>query len=86
MLFEAIRHDENGKLINGDWKEKPAISKDGDLLANRKDTGAFLQAIKDQDVPVYARFAPEFSGQFSDKVDSGKLRTAFKRLGFYGMV
>ncbi len=85
-LFEEIRRDENGKLIIGDGKEKPAISKAGDVLANRKDTVSLLQAIKDQDVPVYAMIAPAFSGQFSDKVDSGKLRTAFKRLGFYGMV
>ncbi len=36
--------------------------------------------------PVYAMIAPAFIGQFSEGVTPGKLRSAFKALGFSGMV
>lgn len=37
-------------------------------------------------VPVYMMVAPAFFGQFSENVTPGKLRKAFKMLGFTGMV
>lgn len=35
---------------------------------------------------VYALIAPAFLGQFNKNVNPGKLRTAFKLIGFDGMV
>lgn len=43
-----------------------------------------ITAIK-SDVPVYAAIAPAFAGQFGN-VSSGKIRTAFKKLGFKDVV
>ena len=36
--------------------------------------------------PVYAMIAPAFIGQFSSGVTPGMLRSAFKKIGFQGMV
>ncbi|HBF65457.1 MAG TPA: iron hydrogenase, partial [Clostridium sp.] len=36
--------------------------------------------------PVYAMIAPAFVNQYSDEITPGKLRAAFKRIGFTGMV
>lgn len=40
----------------------------------------------DPKAPVYMMIAPAFFGQFSENVTPGKLRSAFKALGFTGMV
>lgn len=45
-----------------------------------------VEALRDGKKPVYAMIAPAFIGQFSDEVTPGMLRTAFKKLGFAGMV
>ena len=45
-----------------------------------------LSALKHAKGPVYALIAPAFHGQFSADVTPGKLRAAFKQLGFEGMV
>ena len=42
--------------------------------------------IRIEDDPVYALVAPAFLGQFSPAVTPGRLRTAFRALGFTGMV
>lgn len=39
-----------------------------------------------KETPVYMMIAPAFLGQFSENVTPGKLRQAFKALGFTGMV
>lgn len=88
-LFEAIRRDKDGKL---------AITEDcvgcgqcverceQKAIAGRKDLVPLVQWLQERETPVYAMIAPAFSGQFSAEVTSGKLRTAFKKLGFYGMI
>lgn len=45
-----------------------------------------LDAVKHAKGPVYALIAPAFLGQFSTVVTPGRLRSAFKLLGFTGMV
>ncbi len=45
-----------------------------------------LEAIRASKGPVYAIIAPAFIGQFSSDVTPGKLRSAFKSLGFEGMI
>jgi iron only hydrogenase large subunit-like protein len=54
------------------------------ILAS-KDAMAVLDAIKDGTRPVYAAIAPAFLSQF-DVVNDGQLRTAFKQIGFAGMI
>ena len=55
-------------------------------LAASKDVLPVLAAIKEDNRPVYAIIAPAFLSQFSSSVTPGKLRAAFKPLGFTGMV
>lgn len=57
-------------------------------LAARKDLFPVL-ALLQQPAPVYALVAPAFIGQFdgdTDEESAGRLRAAFKSLGFAGMV
>ncbi len=55
-------------------------------LIDAKQTLPLLKDIHEGKRPVYAMIAPAFIGQFTSTVTPGKLRTAFKRLGFAGMV
>ena len=57
----------------------------GALTASR-DVLPALAAVKEARGPVYALVAPAFLGQFSPAVTPGRLRTAFRALGFTGMV
>ena len=57
----------------------------GTLTASR-DVLPALAAVKEARGPVYALIAPAFLGQFSPAVTPGRLRTAFRALGFTGMV
>lgn len=88
-LFEAIKRDENNNIIitgncTGCGECLKACSEEN--LAGRKDSLAVLKLLKDRTTPVYAMIAPAFSGQFSPEVTSGRLRSAFKCMGFYGMI
>jgi len=87
-FFDAI--EDNGDNIS--------ISKDkcvgcGDCIANciknnltdRKDLYPVLNLLQSQQ-PVYAMIAPAFIGQLGKEATAGRLRTAFKKLGFAGMV
>lgn len=88
-LFEAIGRDKDGKLvITGDCVGcGQCVDRcEQKTLAGRKDLVPLLQLLQEREAPVYAMIAPAFSGQFSAEVTSGRLRTAFKRLGFYGMI
>lgn len=88
-LFGAIERDENGSvIITNDCSGCGTCineCKSGEFTA-RKDLIPVLQMLNDKKYPVYAMIAPAFSGQFSEAVTSGKLRSAFKKLGFYGMI
>ncbi|MGI6497652.1 MAG: [Fe-Fe] hydrogenase large subunit C-terminal domain-containing protein [Oscillospiraceae bacterium] len=88
-LFDAIERDENGHVvINSNCTGCGECVKacPENVLAGRKDSLAVLQLLKEKKAPVYAMIAPAFTGQFSDEVTPGKLRSAFKYMGFYGMV
>lgn len=89
-IFNAIRRDETGKLIIAPDRCVGCSAcvdacKSGALTASR-DILPALNAIKSAKGPVYAMIAPAFIGQFSKDVTPGKLRNAFKRIGFAGMV
>lgn len=45
-----------------------------------------IQAIKDKDIPVYAAIAPAVYGQFGNNLTPGKIRTAFRALGFEDVI
>ncbi|MCE5188933.1 MAG: iron hydrogenase [Eubacteriales bacterium] len=55
-------------------------------LVGNRDVLAALKAIRAATTPVYAMIAPAFINQYSEAVTPGKLRAAFKRIGFSGMV
>jgi len=89
-LFNAIVRDEQGRLTidpdqcNGCGACIEAC-KSGTLTASR-DVLPTLNALKQARGPAFALIAPAFHGQFSSEVTPGKLRTAFRLLGFTGMV
>ena len=55
-------------------------------LVENRDVLAALSAIRTATTPVYAMIAPAFINQYSEAVTPGRLRAAFKRIGFSGMV
>lgn len=55
-------------------------------LAENKDVFPVLRAVREQKADVYALIAPAFTGQFGEKATPGRLRSAFKSIGFKGMV
>lgn len=88
-LFNAIKRDENNNVVitgNCTGCGECLNACPEQALYGRKDSLAVLNLLKDKKSPVYAMIAPAFSGQFSADITSGKLRSAFKYLGFYGMV
>lgn len=89
-LFRAIRKDETGKVIIDNalctgCSECVEACRSGKLTAS-KDVLPALELIKSSNSPVYAMIAPAFIGQFSQTVTPGKLRSAFKEIGFSGML
>ena len=55
-------------------------------LVENRDVLSAITAIRTSTKPVYAMIAPAFANQYSEAVTPGKLRAAFKRIGFSGMV
>ncbi len=89
-FFDALYKDESGNI---------SIRKDlcvgcSDCIDNchakkltaSKDILPALEAIQNSKVPVYAMIAPAFINQYSGDVTPGKLRSAFKQIGFTGMI
>jgi ferredoxin len=89
-LFEAIEPAEGGGI-----KIDPercvgcglcAEGCDAGVINSSRDLVAMLLAMKHWHGPIYALVAPAISGQMGESVSLGQLRSAFKRLGFDGMV
>ena len=89
-LFDALKKDAVGNVV---------VDQDlcvgchacvehckGKKLVDSKDILPTMKRIYDGEQPVYALVAPAFINQYSEAVTPGKLRTAFKKLGFAGMV
>lgn len=89
-IFNALSEDKNGNMnVSSDdctgcsicikrCKEKN--------LTDRKDILPIFELLNKSDTPVYVMIAPAFISQFSEEVTPGKLRSAFKSLGFAGML
>ena len=89
-VFDAITRDEKGNVtIDADkcvgCEECVRRCKEKKLTAS-KDILPALAAVHAGDAPVYAMIAPAFVSQFDTAVTPGRLRSAFKKLGFAGMV
>ncbi len=89
-LFSAIEKDANGRVrVSSETCVGCArcleSCKSGHLV-DRKDFVPLFEDLSSRKQPVYAMIAPAFVGQFSSDVTPGKLRAAFKRIGFYGML
>lgn len=89
-VFDAIAEDKGGKLYI-DPKRCVGCEaciracEDGNLTASR-DVLPAMKTVRESKGHAYVLVAPAFFGQFSEEVTPGKLRTAFKALGFSGMV
>ncbi len=89
-LFDALHPDKNGNLVAsptlcvgcGECVAHCRAKK----LTESRDILPALNAVQNSGAPVYAMIAPAFINQFSEDVTPGKLRTAFKMLGFAGMI
>lgn len=55
-------------------------------LTESRDILPTLKALRNTEAPVYAMIAPAFINQYTEAVTPGKLRAAFKQIGFAGMV
>ncbi|MFZ2537876.1 MAG: [Fe-Fe] hydrogenase large subunit C-terminal domain-containing protein, partial [Oscillospiraceae bacterium] len=89
-LFEALYKDEHGNIaVNKDLCVGCAECIENchaKKLTDSKDILPALAAIHNSKTPVYAMIAPAFFNQYSSDVTPGKLRAAFKKIGFTGMV
>jgi iron only hydrogenase large subunit-like protein len=88
--FDAIRKDEKGNAVV--LKEECTgcgacidACRQKNLIAG-KDVLPVLELLQKNDAPVYAMIAPAFISQFSPDTSPGHLRSAFKKLGFAGMI
>jgi iron only hydrogenase large subunit-like protein len=89
-FFSAITHDEHGNAVisreNCIGCGDCMIACERNNLAEIKEAVPMFGVINEGKSPVYAMIAPAYISQFSEKVTPGKLRSAFKRLGFAGMI
>ena len=89
-IFNAITKDKDGVItIDKDQCVGCYACIDNcksEKLTASRDILPALEAVRSAKGPVYALIAPAFLGQFSKDVTPGKLRTAFKKLGFAGMI
>ena len=87
-LFDNMTKNEGGnwtfKLKSSHCQERLDVEKIPALLES-KDTVSTLMTLQKNDCPVFVAIAPAFLSQFAG-MDDGKIRAAFKRLGFAGMV
>ncbi|MCI8489155.1 MAG: 4Fe-4S binding protein [Lachnospiraceae bacterium] len=61
------------------------VCKMGHLMENRE-IYPVMEALCDHEKEVYAMIAPAFAGQYGEQATAGRLRAAFKKIGFTGMV
>lgn len=89
-LFDAVRAESDGSITIDAEKCSGCLQcveacKEGKLFANKDGVAAVLAA-RNPEKLSYALVAPAFLGQFSERVTPAKLRSAFRSLGFDGMI
>lgn len=88
-VFDAIE-EKDGKIhIDSEKCTGCGVCVDAcklERLAANKDVLPVLRAVREGKKDVYALIAPAFTGQFGDAATPGRLRSAFKAMGFKGMV
>lgn len=87
--FDALRPD--GKCVAVDESKCAGCGEcvsgcPTEGLVHSKDAVAALEGLRVKKSVAYALIAPAFLGQFGGEVTPGKLRSAFKAIGFDGMV
>lgn len=89
-FFNALEKDEKGNITVNKEQCVGCAQCIEDCHANKlidnKNILPIFQAIHNSKMPVYAMIAPAFVNQYSSDVTPGKLRAAFKKIGFIGMV
>ena len=88
-LFNAIQIGNDGEFsINEDCVGCSACidACQAKKLVASKDILPAMKAVLDSDQMVYALVAPAFIGQFSSEATPGMLRSAFRSIGFDGMI
>ena len=89
-LFDAIVYDREGQVVispnncNGCGRCVDVCKEY--RLVDKKEFLPLVELLKDRSAPVFAIIAPAFIGQFGAGVTPGKMRSALKALGFYGLV
>ena len=89
-LFNALYKDEKGNISI----DKNLCVGCSDCIDNchakkltaSKDILPAMEAVHNSKSPVYAMIAPAFINQYSSEVTPGKLRSAFKKIGFTGLI
>ncbi len=88
-FYNAISRDDEGNIVIS----KDCVgcgecirSCDKSNLTDIKEVVPIFELINSGSAPVYALIAPAFVSQFSEGMTPGKLRLAFKILGFSGMI
>lgn len=89
-LFDDIVYDMEGKVVVqdrncaecGQYIDTCSFHN----LVDKKEFIPLIDTLKKKEVPVYAIVAPAIIGQFGEHVTMGQLRSAFKHLGFFGMI
>lgn len=89
-IFDAIEEDMEGRItIHPQKCSGCGVCVDAcklKRLEESKDVFPILHEIRKKKRDVYALIAPAFTGQFGEAATPGRLRTAFKAIGFKGMV
>ncbi len=89
-FFEMLRRGEDGRVFIDQEKRSDCLGCLGgeniDLLMKQPDVLSVFEMLMHPETPVYALIAPAYISQFSDDVTPGMLRSAFKHLGFAGMI
>lgn len=62
------------------WADQAELNDVGQDAAN------VIRRLREDDAPIFAMIAPAFISQFREAVTPGKLRAAFKKMGFSGMI
>lgn len=76
-LLHPERREARSKILDLSRKKEMEIS---------ADVEGVLEVLRAQEKDVYALIAPAFMGQFGVPVTPGRIRAAFKEIGFQGMV